>query len=359
MLPYYLVLFHTSSLLLLSLNIHRYQQRWVAYYCVAIITAFAAVRGYVGTDTYSYHMMFYEYGSADWTESFKAIEPLFVLLIKLSSLASDNPFFFTAFVSVVQGAILVKLINTSKRPAIFLLVFIAAFYCDFEFNILRAGTATMLLILASRYIDRMKTGSFYSYVVSAVLMHYTALIGLLFLVYTKERRWLVRMFVTAFVLIALWLISYFLIIDSARLGKLIYYVSNIERDEELKYGLGFYAIQVIYFLLYISVVNKENFTSRTFLFLSWIVLVWATLSFGYVDRLKVVISALFLFLSIECDVVGWRKMVRTYAIISIAMLSLIGSLKSIEKSSVSNDFDFTHSMSPFIPYSFFWNEPSR
>lgn len=302
--------------------------------------------------------MFREHGSKDWFESFNAIEPLFALLIRVSAVVSKSPFFFTAFVSIVQGLILVKLINTSKRPATFLLVFIAAFYCDFEFNVLRAGTAIMLLVLASRYVDCVQKRSFYSYGVAAVLTHYTAIIGLLLLVYIKERNALARMFVSALALIASWLILNYLI-DSARLGVLIFYASEIERDEGLKVGVGFYALQVLYMLLFLSVVNRVNWTSRTILFLSWLIMMWAGLTFGYVDRLKVMISALFLFLSIESNLVGWKKDVHYIALVGIAMLSLFGGLKTMEESSASTDVGFNQLASPFVPYRVFWAEIPR
>jgi hypothetical protein len=136
------------------------------------------------------------------------------------------------------------------------------------------------------------------------------------------------------------------------------YSSRFDTVESVAYGLGFYALQMLYFLLYVSSINKENAKSLTFLFLMWLIMTWLTLIFSYVDRLNVVFSALFLFLSIECEFAGWKKKIHNSAIVGLVILSLLGNFKTIEKVSNSNDIDFDHSMSPYVPYNFFWSEYS-
>ena len=355
MLPYYVVLFHTSIILLFSLVIPAHQQRWFASYCIFIMAIYAAVRGYNGTDTYSYHVMFYEFSETTFIESIKAIEPLFYFLLKLTSLFTSNSFAFTALVSLVQAAILFQLVKTSKSPAEFLLIFIAVFYIDFEFNILRAGTAVMLIILASRYADSISKMKFYGFGLIAVLFHYTAIIGLLYLTYVAEKRFWTRMLLLVGILI-IGGIGFYYSLDSARLGKLIYYVLNIERASALSAGVGFYAAQVLYFFIYMATVNKRNFLSQTFLFLVLLWLAWATLRFESVDRIRIVFNAIFLTQCIEMDLANWRRSVRRISIIGVVVLGLYGNLTIINTVSKSTELDYFHSKSPYIPYRFFWQE---
>lgn len=355
MLPYLLMLGCTTSILLFGLNSHGNKQKWFAFYGVITITLFAAARGFNGTDTYSYHLMFSENISTPLIELVRIIEPLFALLLKFTSIVTENSFVFIAFVSAIQGLILVKLVYTSKKPIIFLLVYVAVFYFDFEFNILRAGTAILLLVLASRYIDSARSREFYIYGGAAVLMHYSALFGLLPLVYLKEDRLWVRIFFTTLTLLAA-LIVFNYLLDQSRLGIFARYLDAVTKDQLSQFGFGFYIIQLLYLLFYYSIVKREKFVIQTFFLVTWVAMMWLSLSFAYVDRINIIISALFLFLGIEVDATVRKNQIRIISLAGIVMMGLFGNLTTMEGVSNSTELESNYEASPYIPYKFFWEE---
>jgi len=346
---------YTISILLFGLNFDLYGQKWFAFFGVIVITLFAASRGFNGTDTYSYHLMFSENISTSLIELVLMVEPLFALFLKFISLVTQNSFVFIAFVSIVQGIILVKLVFTSKKPIIFLLVYIAVFYFNFEFNIIRAGSAILLLVLASRYIDSGRNIEFYIFGVAAVLMHYSALFGFLFLVYFKENILWIKIFFTALtLLIALIVFNYF--IDDSRLGIFSKYFDTVGKDQVTQFGFGFYITQLLYLIFYFSVVERERVISQTFLFVAWMAMMWLGLSFEYVDRISIMVSALFLFLSIELELVYLKNIIRNIALVGIVVVGLFGNLTTMENVSNSTELESRYAASPYIPYMFFWEE---
>lgn len=355
MIPYLLVLGCTVSVLLLGLNFHEDKQKWFAVCGVITITLFAAVRGFNGTDTYSYHLIFSENVSTPLIELVRIIEPLFALLLKFISIVTENSFVFIAFVSAIQGLILVKLVCTSKKPIIFLLVYVAIFYFEFEFNILRAGTAILLLVLASRCIASPRSRGFYVYGSAAVLMHYSALFGLLPLVYLKEDRLWVRVLFTILSLLAA-LIVFDYLLDQSRLGIFARYLDFFVKDQLSQFGFGFYVIQLLYLLFYFSIVKRENFAIQTFFLVIFVMMLWLGLSFAYIDRINVIISALFLFLGIEVDVAARRNQIRIIALAGIILVGLFGNLTTMEGVSTSTELEPNYAASPYIPYRFFWEE---
>jgi hypothetical protein len=128
----------------------------------ALLTAFAFLRGDVGTDTYTYHQQYFDFAAVD-TDILRmlAIEPFFLLLIKLlaavGSLTGLRPeALSTAFVGMIalfQGWLLMLLLRRLRDPGLFLLFYSATFYVNFQFNILRAATATLLLCLSVLLLD--------------------------------------------------------------------------------------------------------------------------------------------------------------------------------------------------------------
>jgi hypothetical protein len=128
----------------------------------AVLTAFAFLRGDVGTDTYTYHQQYLDFAAVD-TDVLRmlAIEPFFLLLIKslaaVGGLVGLRPealsTAFVATVALVQGWLLMVLLRRLRNPGLFLLFYSATFYVNFQFNILRAATATLLLCLSVVLLD--------------------------------------------------------------------------------------------------------------------------------------------------------------------------------------------------------------
>ena len=357
MLTYAVVLIGCCTLLLMAHSCRHEQQKQVAYFCIFITTVFAAVRGYVGTDTYSYHMMFVDNGAEDIFDIAKIIEPFFAILIKFTALITDNSFMFTALVSAIQGLILVRLVNTSKNPIDFLVIYIAVFYLNFQFNILRAGTAILLLILANRMPnDEKNRMKFYLIGITAVFTHYSAAIGFLPMVFLRLKKTSTRLFAAALMVIALTLAYYFVIGNEALYGKYLIYSGEFGFEESTATNWSFVFSLPIYFLLYISVVDRKNFLEMSSLFLVWVGLRWVTNTLGFVGRVESIANALLLFLIIEHMLVGWRKQVRSAAILGLTIMWLTGTLLNIEDPVIPSgpSFNENYLSSPFTPYKFLW-----
>lgn len=358
MLAYYIILIHTSLLLLAGTFISVKQQKWFVYYCVFAITLLAGLRGFNGTDTYSYHIMFREYKNLDFFEQLKAIEPLFVFLIAAVALFSSNSFVFTGVISILQAGILISLVKTSKEPATFLLIYIAVFFIEFEFNILRTGISLMLLMLAARYSNRDSKAIFYSISFAAMLFHFTSIIGFIYLSLSVEKKVSRKIFLILLLALLVSLIGYF-IMDSSRLGKLNYYLNNFEKMEIASPGVGFFGGQILYLMLFIATFDKNKYLRQIILITTIVALDWLTLRFEYFDRIRIVFVALFLLQGIDNQTIGLRNLLKKLSLTGIVILSLYGNIVNMDRISKSTELDFFHSKSPYVPYRFFWEENQR
>jgi hypothetical protein len=338
-----------------------YVQRRVAYLIAIIITAFAAARGYVGTDTYAYHRMFDNFSNETFGETLQYTEPLFVALIQLAAFVSDSSFAFVGMVALLQGIILVRLLKVSDKPADALAIYIALFFVNFEFNILRGGTA-ILLLLAARQVWRDRDGRwFYVFAITAVLAHYSAAIAVLPMIYIRENRPVVRLLVLLITIPAVFAAAYFLV-SPGQYEKYSSYLTGVQNAEEVPYGLGFFVYLAMYLLLYLSVVNQRNVMPLTALFLFWITMRWTSNYILYIDRLELIVNALLLFWILEKKLGGWQRQAQGLALTCLVLLGLYGTLTGLEQTDNSTrgahalDAESMAYVSPYVPYKFFWNE---
>jgi EpsG family len=358
---YAIVLIGCCILLILARTSYYQQQQRIAHFCVFLITLFAATRGYVGTDTYSYHLIFVENGPQDIVSISKVIEPLFAVLIKVTALIFSSSFVFVALVSIIQGIILVKLVNTSKNPVDFLMIYIAVFYLNFSFNILRAGTAVLLLVLANRIQNHERNKvKFYLFGVAAVLTHYSALIGFLPMIYMRQIRKTTKFLAVALIVIAAVLMYYFMLSNEALYGKYMVYSEAFDSNESQATSKSFIFSLPLYLMLYISVVNRKNLLGVTSLFLVWFLVRWTTSQFMLVGRIEIIVNALLLFSVIEYSLISWRGRLRSIALVGLTVMWLYGTLTVLgdEGSLLAGSAAQRESylMSPFNPYKFFWEE---
>lgn len=359
---HYAVIMIPACLCLLAVrSLPAYAQRRVAYLVAAVITGFAAARGYVGTDTYAYHRMFDNFSSETFGETLEHTEPLFVALIQLAAALSDSSFVFVGMVALLQGVILVRLLKVSDKPADALAIYIALFFVNFEFNILRGGTA-VLLLLAARQVWRDEDGKwFYIFSIAAVLSHYSAAVAVLPMIYLRENRPAARLLVLLIAIPAVFAAAYFLV-SPGQLEKYSSYLEGAQMGEQAPYGLGFFVYLGMYLLLYLSVVNQKNVLPLTALFLFWITMRWTSNYVLYLDRVEIIVNALLLFGILERKLGGWRRQAQGLALTCLVLLGLYGTLSGLEQTDNSTrsahalDAESMAYVSPYVPYRFFWNE---
>jgi EpsG family len=360
MLVYAFILIPTCLILTFVRNESPRWQRLAAYPIVALITFFAALRGSVGTDTAAYRRLFDNFQGENILEILKFTEPVFVFLIKISSVVSDQSSVFISLVAFLQGILLIRLISKSNRPADFLAIYISIFYINFEFNILRSGVAILFLLAASQVISEVKNRNFYFYGTAAVFSHYTSVIGFLPMVFLRGKSFSEKVRVTV-LMIVIPFACLFLFTDLNQYEKYLFYINAFDKGVEAKYGVGFFVTLLVNFLIYLSFLNKKNAFGLTFLFLTWAVFRWASNSFLFVDRVAIIFQALYIFSVLDGRLTGWKRRLYDFSLIGLVALSLYGVLTGLEeadrntRSSAVFALDFGLSGSPYIPYKFFWD----
>jgi hypothetical protein len=160
MLIYALIVFAGMASALLSVAAEG--DRRPLYAGCALLTGFAFLRGDVGTDTYTYHQQYFDFAAIDSDVlQMLAIEPFFLLLIKslssIGALVGLRPdtlsTTYVAAIALFQGWLLMLLLRRLRNPGLFLLFYSATFYINFQFNILRAAAAALLLCLSVLLLD--------------------------------------------------------------------------------------------------------------------------------------------------------------------------------------------------------------
>ena len=141
------------------------------------------------------------------------------------------------------------------------------------------------------------------------------------------------------------------------------YLQQAYLGEQAQYGIGFFVYLLMYSLLYLSVVNRENFPALTLLFVMWIALRWSSNHLLYLDRVEIIVNALLICGMVERKARGWQRQPRTVALICIVFLGLYGTLTNLgpagepTRSAPMNKSDLVlYFSSPYLPYKFFWNE---
>ena len=337
------------------------QRKQITLLCVFGLTCFAALRGYVGTDTYAYHSMFADFGNENLSDIVGIVEPLFALLMKAVALVSDDSFVFVASIAVIQGLLLARVAATSRHPLDFLSIYVTIFFLNFHLNIVRAGTAILLLILAMRVPKEDKDQRwFYAFGIAAVLAHYSAIIGFLPLLVVRQTTASVRSLTIALAGFFLALAYYAATANELLFGKYLAYFDILAPDVSNSISLSFVLGLPLYLLLYISAVNKKNRLGLTLLFAVWLIARWLTSVFTLVGRVETIINCLLLFSVIEFALTGWRHQLRKVALTGLTVMWLFGTLLGLaEENSIMAGLgvsDDMYLMSPYIPYKFFWNE---
>lgn len=363
MFPYIVVLVPICLTLLILRIGHPRMQKAAAYICLLGITLFAGLRGYVGIDTYTYHAIFRNAQAETLWSVLSRVEPLFALLIKCSGFLSSNSFLFIALISLFQGFVLLKLIKGSRAPADFMAVYISSFFLAFEFNILRSGTSILFLILASRRMEDRNRRSFYLYGFLAVLCHYSAIVAFLPMLFMKVEGLKAKLKLILVLVSVMAGAFVFIVSNDAQFQKYVFYFVDLRTNVPPSYVALLFRV-MIYFTLFICIVNKMNYLMTSSLFLIWLLLRLAMINFVFIDRIEIMVSAILLFAALELRLSGWRLRLRAVSVVLLVLGGLYSTIKGLgireeELTRGVITLDEDHSMSPYVPYKFFWEESKR
>lgn len=140
----------------------------------------------VGTDYQSYAGLSESFGRADATEiGWYENEPLFLLFSRLAYLLSGgNKYFFFLADAVVMNTLLFFAFTYFKRyeetMSLPILYFMYYFLCfPYFLNVERQGVATIIIWFSLRYVFERKPARFTLCILIAMLVHNTAIVGLL------------------------------------------------------------------------------------------------------------------------------------------------------------------------------------
>ena len=358
MFAYALVLLPVSLIAFAATALPRTSQRAVVFALVSVLTAFAALRGYVGTDTGAYHTMFERYADESTLEVLGAVEPMFALLLKGVSLLSDSSFAFVVAISLVQAVLLLTVLARHQDPATFLALYTSTFYLSFHFNVLRASVAALLLLLAIDHLRSRETIKFYSVGVLSMLAHYSA--AFFVLPMTAMRRNLATGLLLFATLSAAALGIIYLLASDGRLLQYALYVATIDATDGAQYGAGLLALFVLYLVIYLCTLSRSNVRPLTLLFAAWCVVRVASNYYQFIDRVEVVLNLVLLFLMTGHQPSGQAKAVRQVALLLLVLLNLYGTLNGLEASDRGAvegfDTDPSRYNSAYLPYRFIWDE---
>lgn len=347
MIFYVVLLFSALGLSALSLRFTAENQLAICKFVVLIFGGVAAIRGYVGTDTYSYHLHFQMLTEAKSIFAMLLItEPIFIVLAKLVSIVGGSSFLYVFGISVLQILLLLYVVGRVAKPGLFLLLYVSTFYVDFHFNILRASTA-LLFVLAALVNLRRGLIYYFPFLVAAVFSHFTAVFVLFYVL--GYRLYLTRRyyFLLFFILISVFFV-YFALYDIA----LLKYAEHVDSTVRSDFGLGLVLLLCSYSFVALLLWKKCRALVVLFLFpviFSRIL----NLFFPEISH-RVIVYFLPAFFVLYLDrAMFYSDRIRHLLKISflfIAMLNLNGVFSTLS-SDVNWKYDSTHSVSPYVPYS--------
>lgn len=329
------------------------------YIGCAVLTAFSLLRGYVGTDTYSYHQQFLAYSdvSLDWLWSL-SLEPSFLLLVNI--IASIGTFFsvapdvlsfvYVASISLIQGLLLFLILRIVRNPHLFLFFYTATFYINFHFNILRAATATLAACLSILLLlDPIHRRSGFVLLYTTPFIHYGAIIIVpIILTYDAivNRKYLRLLGVLAAALLVLGL-AWMVLLNIPELGVLAdkyeYYID----DRSTSIGIGF-LLNMILMLLLIATALYQHKVDLVFFGVPVLILRVYALRNPGIDRVMQMLYPILVLLLVQRTTTNTRAIVTVLVFIlgAINGLSAIASLPEADKEGVLPEYQ----MSPYIPY---------
>lgn len=312
-----------------------------------LIFLLPAMRGDVGLDTYSYKVFYENAFDRGFVYSFLRFEPLFSALVIIQKFIFNNYQVFKAVVSIIQVSLLYFIVNRLYHGRVFLFLYVVIFYLDFNFNVLRAGLAVLVLgcYVLFQKEDFKKSLMFFS----APLFHFSAV----FLYpYVLGRRFFERPKYFFPVLLVMLLFSIFL-----------FFVLGDRLVEKLEIYIGMYSsfnFSTIFFVFLIGLLFSSAIDGRVSksLLLAQILLLFAMIIYSFLPiGYRLVQISLFLYALDLCRV---KRRVGVYALGFTILLSYfyIFNQSYSQQAEIAKKGSswgaIAAEQSPLVPYRVFW-----
>lgn len=337
-------------------------QRKVAYSIILLLTLFSALRGYVGTDTYSYHQIFWDATDQTRGDLYSRIEPLFGVLIDLFSSLGFGSSIFIAAISVLQGALLLFVVRLLPNPAMFLASYVAILFINLHFNIIRSGVSILFVLIA---LGLMQQGSrcLLGWAISglSVAAHYSAFVfvGPLLIFFNRGRY---KIFLVS--VLSLFFLGglYYIGVNDDLLGKMSIYSEVLSEPRRQTGGGTLFVALILYSVLFYSVQGLMRAELRYIVWASfavWFVLRVVTHFYEIVGRLEIIAATLFIYSVFSVNLSGRSRQLRrlTTVLLVLAYVGIGLYGLSQEKQTLLDSFgNSVENKSPFVPYRFTWEQ---
>lgn len=343
--PYFYIL--VFSLILYYSNI-KSVKAWQLFVLLLPAILVFVLRGNVGTDTYNYLALLDDY--MHYGESLAKYEPGFEFLGKTLTYIGLSPRIALATIGLITTLILCKTYAASKwQMLIFTLLVFPLFFYDFTMNGIRYGLSFSLATIAVDLIYRKKYRSAIIWGLIAFSMQYSSLLVILpFMAGLVKKRYIVIFII---LLVSAFLLSpdLFSLIADRLAGKRDAY-SEIFAPSIFS-GLAPLSIVLIMYLSFLCFNGKSYSRLIHVIFLLEVLsFIMAKFTYAGLRFQGVFMYCMILYLKNNLESIQphyFRKYLYVFII-----LSIIGMLIFMKNISIVVSGD----LSPFLPYSFFWEE---
>lgn len=316
---------------------------------VVVLGAVASLRGYVGTDTYTYHLQYEAIDSQDDAATkFLIAEPAFVVLAGLVGMAGGNSFVYVAAIGVLQTLLLIFILKRIGRPALFLMFYVATFYLNFHFNIIRASTAALIIMMSFLWINE-GGPKFYLTLWSSIFFHYTAIAVVIYVLLYKqvaEKKYASAVFSIFLVLLMIGWASQSILNDALYFKYGEYW--QAELLDERAFGIGF-LLQLLLYAGLVAAMFMRSTINGVFFALPVMFIKLSAVYYPIVDRVEGYILPLFILLLTK-DVIKSSITDLSPAVITVlSLLNVYGATYGLAATD-KQALDEAHRASPYVPY---------
>lgn len=342
-------------LTLLSTTVVFLSQYWGKDLCkklcvivACILGVIASIRGYVGTDTYSYHVLFDSIIRLDFFDErgFFLAEPAYVIIAHLVDLCGGSSFVFVSVIGILQTLLLVHILTRIEMPALFLMFYIASFYFVFNFNIIRQGLSILFIAASLTWIKEGWLMFVFALAISA-LCHYSSFLLVPYMLIYKQAK--ERSYFYLVLLVPV-IIMYFLniVFDSDIYN--VRYSGYFQQYLSEGSGIGFgFFLQVPFYIGLGLVMSKKNRLDFVFFAIPYIILRFISAQYPLANRYLLFFLICFVLLVTNDVLAGRRRQISNLILIMLIITNIFNGLKALSTAD-DQSYDFVHRASPYIPY---------
>jgi len=237
-----------------------------------------------------------------------------------------------------------------------LTIYVLTYYLSFHFNIIRAGTASLLILLAFKALY--KPGmEFYLLALLSITSHFSAafIIPILFFLRGFWLAGWARAVIMASLSLAGLGAGVAIFWDELMSERALSYMVMVMDPSVINSGVGIALQGCLIVSLVLLLLDRGNRLEVMFIFLGYVVLRIISIRVFLITRISVYYEALLIFMICNAKPSSKKRLIVLLLLASLAMLSAFGTLTDLANEN-KKLFDAVHARSVYLPYRFFWEE---